>query len=283
MKETDSTIILPDFQQRPDAIALDIDGTLLDSKSQLSRRNRAAIEKCLQKGIPIIIATSRPLRSVRRLLGQEIMNACSLVMQNGAIGIGRAPLSGQTKEPIPQNILPDFFINVFQMEPQLRVTIEIDGESFGTNHPRDPEKLWEINSATPDMQLTLEEALKETPTKIAIGLLDKEITHVAMMIIKKFGEALSVVGEGRKTFFNITAKAATKSNTLLRLLQSRNLTLENVVALGDDLPDFDMLSSCGIPIAMGNAVPEIKAICKYHTASHNEDGVALALEKMLDI
>jgi len=55
-----------------------------------------------------------------------------------------------------------------------------------------------------------------------------------------------------------------------------------VIVFGDDLPDLDMLRACGIPVAMANAYPEIKAVCAYETAGNDEDGVAVVLEKMLD-
>ena len=282
MKQHDSLVNLPLFKKRPGAVAIDIDGTLLDSRSRLSERNALAIKNCIARGIPVVIATSRPARAVRRLLGMEIMSVCSLVMQNGAVGIGRAPFIEQIKEFIPLPVVKEVLQNITEMEPEIRFTIELNGEEFGTNYPRDPATLWERNSATPDMQLTMEEALEGEPTKIAIGGLERDITYVAEMILKRFGGSLSVVGEAGKTFFNITAKTASKSNTLRRLLQSQNIPLNDAVALGDDLPDYDMLSACGISIAMANAVPEIKAICKYTTASNNDAGVAVVLERILE-
>jgi Cof subfamily protein (haloacid dehalogenase superfamily) len=283
VKQNDDRIILPDFKQcPPKAIALDIDGTLIDSKLQLSARNNQAVMDCVASGLPVIIATSRTERSVRRLLGEEIVNGCSLVMQNGSLGIGRPPLSGSFKEKIPQKIVYDLVAAVLEMEPKIRITAEIEGFEFGTNSPLEPARLWEVNSATPDMQLSLEEALEKSPAKFAFGGLDRDISHVADMITEHWGDVLSVIGEAKKTFLNVTIKSATKSHALRRLLKSKNMTLENVVALGDDLPDYDMLSACGISIAIGNAVPEIKAICKYQTAAVTEDGVAVVLEKILE-
>ena len=281
MNEETSGLQLPAFSPPPKAVAIDMDGTLLDTRSSLSRRNSAALEKLLGLGFPVIIATSRAHRSVRRLLGMDIANACSLVAQNGGFGLGRPPLSGKIKEAIPISTAKALISAVTEMEPEIHITMECDGEYFGTNNPRAPVKLWEINSATPEMQLSLEQAMRFIPAKFALGGLGRDISHVAEMVHRRFGNDLAVYIEAKNTFLNVTSKTASKSGTLKRLLASRNISLNEAAALGDDLPDYDMLSACGIAIAMGNAVPEIKAICKYITATNNEDGVALVLEKII--
>jgi Cof subfamily protein (haloacid dehalogenase superfamily) len=280
VKEYGSPVNLPSFSRPPGAIALDIDGTLLDSRSQLSPRNTRAVMDCLDRGIPVIIATSRPARSVRRLLGTAIMSRCSLVMQNGAIGISAPPLTGKIIETIPPDILDALVHDLWEIEPALRLTAELEGYEFGTNYPRDPTSLWERNSATPDMQLTLEQALKKDVTKIAAGGLGRDISDIAAKITGRFKDTLSViVGDG--VLMNITLKTATKSHTMQRLLQSQNISLDDVLAIGDDLPDVDMLAACGIAVAVANAHPEVKAVCKYCTLSNDEDGVAVILENIL--
>lgn len=276
-------IVLPEFQKCPDAIALDLDGTLLNSHGQLSARNSRAIENCLQHGIPVIITTSRPARSVRRLFGFELMSRCSLVLQNGAIGIGVAPLSGNIKEIIPPELTREVIRTILDMEPEMRITVELEGYRFGTNHPREPASLWEVNSATPDMQLPLEAVLDEGPTKIAAGGLNRDVSHVANEISGRFRDSISVVPTSDMTFLNITGKTATKPDTLRRLLHSRQISLDNVVAFGDDSPDIGLLSACGISIAVANSAPEVKASARYCTASNDDDGVALVLEKILEI
>src|SRR4030042_1872520 len=175
MKHNRNTVNLPLLHQRPDAIAIDLDGTLFNSQTQISRRNSKAIEKCLAQGIPVIIATSRPARSVHRLVGAELEKRCSLVLQNGAIGMGALPLAGRIKEIIPSALTRDIIKAILQMEPEMRITIELEGYSFGTNKPRNPDELWAINSATPDMQLSIEEALTQEATKIAAGGINRNI------------------------------------------------------------------------------------------------------------
>ncbi len=234
-------------------------------------------------GIPVVIATSRATRSVYRLLGAELTNRCSLVLQNGAIGIGTTPLSGRVKEIIPPEVMRTMITAILEMEPEARLTIELEGYSFGTNRPRQPEELWQINSATPDMQLPLEAVMDREPTKLAVGGLERDLSLVVQELTHRFGDVISVVPANDMTFLNITSKKATKPDTLHRLLVSRQLSLDNVIAFGDDIPDVDLMKACGIPIAVANAVPEVKAVTEYCTASNDEDGVALALEKMFNL
>jgi Cof subfamily protein (haloacid dehalogenase superfamily) len=276
-------IKLPVLSRLPNAIAIDLDGTLLNTQTQVSSRNLSAIIKCLERSIPIVIATSRPARLLRRLIGEELMNRCSLVFQNGAIGIGAPPLSGRIKEIISPEVMLTMIAAILEAEPEARLTIELEGYAFGTNRPRQPEELWRINSATPDMQLTLEEVINQEPTKLAVGGLERELSHIVQELSRYFGDVISVVPANDMTFLNITSKKATKPDTLRRLLMSHRLSLDNVIAFGDDVPDIDMMKACGISIAVANAVPEVKAVTRYRTASNDKDGVALALEKILNL
>lgn len=91
---------LPHFDKYPRAVAIDLDGTLLNSQSELSERNRKALLQCLDQGLPVIIATSRPFRTTRRLVGADIIDRCSLVLMNGAYARGRPPLSGEFSETL---------------------------------------------------------------------------------------------------------------------------------------------------------------------------------------
>ena len=193
MKPNKNNINLPVLRKLPDAIAVDLDGTLFNSQIQISTRNMKALEKCLTRNIPVVIVTSRPARIVRRLLGAELMNRFSLVLQNGAIGIGARPLSGRIKERIAPEILREMIVVILKMEPEMHITVELEGYSFGTNNPREPASLWEVNSATPDMQLPLEDVLDKEPTKMAVGGLGREISHVANALSQRFADFISVV------------------------------------------------------------------------------------------
>jgi Cof subfamily protein (haloacid dehalogenase superfamily) len=285
---------LPKFTKLPGAVAIDLDGTLLNSKTQLSVRNRAALEKCIEGGIPVIIATGRPTRSVKRLLGDELAHRCSLVVMNGALAAGNPPLSGTFRGTLTEEMVRGIINTALQYDQCTRISIEIDGYEFATTLDGydftkkgclDKETLWQRHSATSEMVFTMDEAIKRNPCKIALGQTD--ILRLAEILEKQFGRALSIIcsditGIVRNPLLNITAKTATKPEALRRLLTTNGISLDDTIAFGDDIPDLEMLQACGMPVAMANAFPEIKAICVYQTAGNDEDGVAVVLEKMLE-
>ncbi|HEY41831.1 MAG TPA: HAD hydrolase family protein [Dehalococcoidia bacterium] len=272
---------LPSFNKIPGAVAIDLDGTLLNRQTQLSKRNLAAIEACVARGIPVVIATSRPARTTRRALGYSLADKCSLVIMNGALALGVPPLSGVFREPLPPDVARGTINLLMDLEPEVRLTIELDGWEFGRNWHSSPEELWQYNAATPDMVMTLEEALERNPAKIAASRMGKDVSDLADAVLQRFGGTASVLSANDMTFLNIVSARTSKSEALRILLQSCDILLEDVLAFGDDVPDLDLLEACGIPVAMANCVPEVRAVTSYTTASNDEDGVAIVLEKML--
>jgi Cof subfamily protein (haloacid dehalogenase superfamily) len=277
----DERLRLPSFDKIPGAVAIDLDGTLLNSQTQLSERNRAAVEACVARGIPVIIATSRATRTTRRVLGESLFDKCSLIIMNGALAMGASPLSGVFNESFPPEVARGIIELLTGMGPEVRLTIEIEGWEFGTNWKSSPEELWQRNAATRDMVITLEKALARNPAKIAASRMGKDVSDLADAVSRKFNGAASVLPANNMTFLNIVSARASKSGALKRLLQSHDILLEDVLAFGDDVPDLDLLEACGIPVAMANCVPEVRAVTNYTTASNDEDGVAIVLEEML--
>jgi len=276
-------LILPAFDKIPGAVAIDLDGTLLNSQTQLSERNRTVVEACVARGIPVVIATSRPARTTRRALGEGLSDKCSLVLMNGALALGVPPLYGEFRESFPPGVARGIVDLLMDMEPEVRLTIELEGCEFGRNWNSSPEELWRYNAATIDMIMTLEEALLREPPKIAVSRMGKDVSDLADAVSQQFGDTVSIIPANDMTFLNIVSVRTSKSGALKKLLQSVDIQLKNVLAFGDDIPDVDLLEACGIPVAMANCVSEVRAVAEYTTASNDEDGVAIVLEKMLAV
>jgi len=203
-------------------------------------------------------------------------------MLNGAVARAAPPLSGSVKEVLPNSVIESIVKLILGMQPEVHLLIEMEGHDFATNLQFDRETLWEINSATPDMVLPLDQAVDRIQTKVAVYGFGKDLSAIIDKVSQQFKGLVSVIPSNTAQFFSVVSITASKSSAIQSLLNSKKLSMDNVVAIGDDFPDLDMLAICGIPIAMGNAVPEVKSVCNYHTASNDEDGVALVLEQVLE-
>jgi len=202
---------------------------------------------------------------------------------NGALSLSVPPLSGKFRESLPPDVAQGTIDLLMSMGPDVRLTIEMEGWEFGTNWSSSPEELWRRNAATKDMVLTLDEALARGPAKIAASRMGQDVSDLADAVSQQFGDMVSVIPANDMTFLNIVSIRTSKSEALRKILLSRHIPLEEVLAFGDDVPDIDLLAACGIPVAMSNSVPEVRAITRYITASNDEDGVAVVLEKMLEV
>ncbi|MBN2240078.1 MAG: HAD family hydrolase [Dehalococcoidales bacterium] len=272
---------LPKFATVPDAVALDLDGTLFDKNEQISPRNRRALDRCFEMGIPVILATSRPARNFHSALPEELIEKCSYTVLNGAVIKGNPPLSGYMKTPIPENIVREVLAISYRHYPDIQILTEIEGFEFGADWNENAENTWIHNPAMQHLIMPIEESIRKQPSKIVISGTEEQVIHLQEAINSKIGDSLTIVPALKwKPILNITNPEVTKTYALKQLLEPVGRSLENTVAFGDDFPDLDMLQSCGFGVAMGNAFPELKEACKYSTMSNEVDGVAMVLERI---
>jgi hydroxymethylpyrimidine pyrophosphatase-like HAD family hydrolase len=195
--------------------------------------------------------------------------------------IGKPPLSGNIKESIPEITLRKVVELSLETYPDAWLIVEIEGYEFGANWTEHPETLWKRNSATPEMLLTIEEAIAKQPSKIVIGGIGNDILSLMDILKSDISDSVSIVPALTwQPVLNITRSGVNKASAIHKLISPAGKSLENVIAFGDDFPDMDMLVECGIPVAMGNALPELKEACLYETASNVDDGVAVVLERI---
>jgi hydroxymethylpyrimidine pyrophosphatase-like HAD family hydrolase len=114
---------LPKFEKLLGAIAIDLDGTLLNNQTQLSERNHQALERCIELGIPIIIATSHPNRIFNRIFPKDLASRCSFIVMNGALSLGNPPLNGYIKETLPEKTLQGIIDTALKYDAHIRITI----------------------------------------------------------------------------------------------------------------------------------------------------------------
>ncbi|MDA1279099.1 MAG: HAD hydrolase family protein [Chloroflexi bacterium] len=273
---------LPDFStDTPLAVALDLDETTLDSSSRLADRTRIAIRAVRDAGLPVIIATSRPERVLPVLVGEEIKRITSLVQMNGTVATGRAGLSGSYRWPINVEDAEKCWHTTNEFAPWARMTMEIDGTRFAVNHEDDVDSLWAFSAATPTMVVSLEQAVALGPAKVSINGLNQNLAPLAQKLQEVLSAHTEVVRSASAQFLNVVPRQASKSGAVKQLLDPVGIPLKDVLSFGDDYVDLDLIRDCGWSVAVANAIPEIKELARFTTASNDEHGVAIVLERLV--
>ncbi|KRF03358.1 hypothetical protein ASG89_23235 [Paenibacillus sp. Soil766] len=258
------------------AIVLDLDGTLLGSDKSISTRNYQAVKKCYESGIHIIVATARPPRAANQFV-KDIPFVDYLVYYNGALV---ACKSKQTQRHISIPIEISQQINNFieLHAPQSLISYEVNDAWYTcTPVPESQHGHYGIHSHDPKPQVVDKAFIRSlSPNKI---LLLGYSTYGD--VIEQFGDDVNVIATDGGVLVQIMHKSASKEDAVQDVLSDIGVKSENVMVFGDDFNDLGLFHRCGFPIAMGNAIIELKNCAKHITESNDNDGVAVALEKFV--
>ncbi|NOU85739.1 Cof-type HAD-IIB family hydrolase [Paenibacillus sp. LMG 31460] len=255
---------------KPKLIVLDLDGTLLNSKKQISKRNLFALQKVKAEGINIIFATARPPRAVK----YEDINLFSfgtVVFYNGALFQCNVT-DREIHYSISKGLVGSIFDYCLSVDPEANISVEVKDEWF-TYKFLDYREMMKI---TTNPTIISKEILKTYDcTKILItDCNDSE--H----IIKKFGDQVNILSTDDGKLIQIMSVKSSKELAVKYLSESLGYKMSDVMCFGDDFNDLGLFQSCGISIAMGNAIKELKEIATEITETNDNDGVALILEKI---
>jgi Cof subfamily protein (haloacid dehalogenase superfamily) len=254
------------------AIVLDLDGTLLDSQKRISGRNRRAVEACMERGERIIVATARPPRAVKLALPEEWFAACSIVSYNGAHT--SCPALGWVNE---RNVSPELtgsvIGDVLSADPQAELSIEHRDRWYSY---RDIEFRDRLNAVTNAEVMELDRLKELSAAKILIGSYSE-----GGALAERYADRLHVLVTDGGTLVQITSHEASKEAAVAELCRRHGIGMAEVAAFGDDTNDIGLFQAVGYPVAMGNAIPELKRIARIVTDTNDADGVAAVLEAWL--
>ncbi|WP_409340431.1 Cof-type HAD-IIB family hydrolase [Paenibacillus sp. MBLB4367] len=258
------------------AIVLDLDGTLLGSDKSISPRNYQAVKRCFDSGIHIIIATARPPRAASHFL-KKFPFVDYMVYYNGALVTYKSK-QNERHISIPMEISQQIIKFIELRIPQSIISYEVN-DSWYTCRPVPDSQCAPlgIRSNDPKPQVVDKDYISSlSPTKILVlGY------NTWRDIIEHFGEHVNVIATDGGVLVQIMHKSASKEDAVQWVLNEIGVTSENVMVLGDDFNDLGLFHMCGFPIAMGNAILELKNCAAHVTDSNDNDGVAVALEKFV--
>jgi Cof subfamily protein (haloacid dehalogenase superfamily) len=268
-------------------IALDIDGTLLNSRFEVSARNRAAIAEATRRGITVALVTGRRY-DFALPVARQIESPLTMIVNNGALVRTK---DGETH--VRHLLARDTALRVLQATQQWR-----DGASVVFDRPRANQVMLEtinledgIRGAYYQRNLPflglakpLETCLDEDPIQVMLSgsvqpMREAEQALRSVQFVEEFALAVTMYESKDFSMIDVINPRVSKGAALAEWTGLRGIAREEILAIGDNHNDEEMLSFAGIPVVMENAVPELKTRGWHLTQSNDEDGVAAAIER----
>ena len=263
-------------------IVLDIDGTLLNSDHIITARMRAALIKVQQMGIQLVLASGRPTYGVlplARELDMDKNNGFILSYNGGQI------MNVQTGEVVFEKQIDPKMLPYLERKAKKYnfAVFTYSGDTIIANDLSDEHIIQEaeLNDMRLKEETDFAEAITFSPYKCMIVSDDEEALISLERHWKRRLAGVLDVFRSETYFLEVVPPFIDKANTLSILLEKLGVATENVVAIGDGVCDVSMLQLAGLGIAMGNAQESVKACADYVTLTNDEDGVAIAIEKVV--
>lgn len=258
-------------------IALDVDGTLLTSHETVSDRTRRVLVEAQDAGWHVAIVTGRPL-SVAMPVVHDLALGEYVVASNGATIAHIASGSVIYQSSLPGAAVAEAIARARQALPGLGAAITTPRgffrePGFGVVAPLSELEGEQVADATPHPDEPVQAAVL-----FKLGLDAATVLEILTPVIPA-GMALSATG--LLSSAELTEPGVHKGSGLARLCALVGIGQEHAVAFGDGINDHEMLAWAGLGVAMGNARPETKALANEVTASNDEDGIALVVERLL--
>ncbi|RRO13674.1 HAD family phosphatase [Saccharopolyspora rhizosphaerae] len=260
---------------KPELVALDVDGTLLDPDTQtISDAVKAAVRRVVESGAQLVVATGRTFLGTTPVLDELSLTSGFALCSNGAVLVDVAQ-----REPVS--------VASFNAAPVLRTLREhlpgciFAAEAVGVGNlvsaPFDPEKLHGPQRRTPVDELAarpvprlIAEWTGHDPAELAETLAGLRLPHCTLSV-DTYEPWATVVPEGQ-----------TKGAALEKLRTELGISAERTFAAGDGTNDFEMLKWAARGVAMGQAPLELRATADATLGTVAEDGLAAELDRLFD-
>jgi Cof subfamily protein (haloacid dehalogenase superfamily) len=268
--------------EKPELVAVDLDGTLLNSEHKISDKTVRVIKALDSSGIPVIISTGRSYEGMIHFKNQlDLKNP--VICYNGAM-----IADGASDKILHQWLLPsDITKKAYQYARERDIHIQVfqDGELYFEKAREESAYYEKSTSLTGNItslddwdNLEVTKALMILPPSRESGEFP-ELHEAQAFFQKKYGERL-YCALSKPFYLEFINGEGSKGNALDQLSRDMGIPREKMAAFGDGFNDLEMLEYAGISVAMANSPEGVKEKCRHITPLNNdEDGVADYIEK----
>ena len=268
-------------------IGLDLDGTLLNEKKELTGHTRDVLMRAIEQGVTVLVATGRPVTGVPEVLRTFPGMRYALTSNGGRI------LDLEEDKVLYANMLSykmgEAILKIFGEYDTFK-EIYFDGRGFVQQdevlrvgeylrNPAMADYIRTTRKGIPSLWEKMKEMEGHEMDKIHALFKNQEERQEAKQRIMELGD-LSI-SDSMGTNLEINAPGVNKGMGLIQLGKFLGIEREEIMACGDGNNDLQMLKEVGFGVAMANGADEVKEIADYITLSNEEDGVAAAIEKFV--
>jgi hypothetical protein len=264
-------------------LVVDIDGTLVNGRGEISAEDIKALARVRDLGVQISLSTGRGLQASLRLINQLSPDGYHISFDGALVSHPR-----RGEEVYAQPIAPALVREMAEVAQRCDVDLElftVDGyfaqrESWSTDAHR---RFFGVYPTIIDLDQLWE---KERIIKGGLVATTPEELARARDFCRHFEQRLhfswaKTPAFPKVDFINILAPGVSKGKALEALARHLGISLDEVIAVGDGANDLSLLTSAGLGIAMGNAPKQLKAVADQVTLDVDHSGLAAALERLL--
>lgn len=282
-------------------IAIDIDGTLLNSKGQLSTRTKDAIRRVSMSGVKVVLTSGRVTSSTKKI-AEDVNSDRYIICDNGSIIYDRFENKilheSYINKDIALNILDkcienDIYYMVFTTKKIIVKDLKHMALAFYKQRHHCRDEATGISEIVYGGRNCVEE-IEEPITRIIVCDQDRAVYNSIVNKLKSYKEVDLMIAphvstkrivDGEKEIFlsysyaELLPKNTNKWSAIEKLIDTLNIKPHEVIAIGDNFNDVDMIKNAGLGVAMNNGSPVAKEVASVVAPSNDKDGVAVVLER----
>lgn len=260
-------------------LVLDLDGTLTNSKKEITRHTKETLIKAQEAGLKVVLASGRPTYGVAPLANELELQKYEgyILAYNGGEIIDWKTRELMYEKQLDSDLLP--YLYRCAKENDFAI-VTYENEYVLTEKPDDEYVLKEalLNVMKIKKVDNFLEAVKHPITKCLIVGESSRLALLEKEMYEKLKDRMGVF-RSEPYFLELVPKGIDKAQSLSVLLEEIGMTKNEMIAIGDGFNDLSMIQYAGLGIAMENAQDVVKQAADFITLSNEEDGVAYAVEK----
>ncbi|MCT0949586.1 sugar-phosphatase [Weissella confusa] len=261
-------------------ITIDIDDTLVNTAKQVTPRVKAALQEATAQGVKVVLTTGRPLPGV-----QEYLDELGLNHQDDQYAItynGGVVQTTNGEELGGKELAYSDYLRLREVADELGAYLQVETIDAAYTSAKEINYWASRENFLIKMPLIIKPVDEMDPNDHYVKFMfigdEADIDSWRDALPADVKEAYYIV-KSTPQHLEFMHKDATKGSGLLTLAAKLGIDRSETMALGDQQNDVTMIEVAGLGVAMGNAVPEVKAVADVETTTQNADGVGVAVEK----